>query len=71
MNKKRIFGTVAFILVGLFMVTFANPNQKVDDKKESKTKTEQKAKKENKVEENVVEEDVVFEPVVKIGRAHV
>lgn len=64
MNKKRVFGVVAFIVIGLFMFTFANPNQKVDDKKESKTKTEQKSKGENKKEENIVGENVVVEPVV-------
>ena len=32
MNKKRIFGIVVFIILGLFMFTFANPlNEKGDD----------------------------------------
>lgn len=36
MKKKVIIGTVLFIAVGLFMFTFANPNEKVDDKSSSK-----------------------------------
>ena len=31
MNKKRIFGIVLFIIIGLFTFTFANPNEKVEE----------------------------------------
>ena len=47
MNKKRIFGIILFLLIGFFMFTFANPNEKVNDE-DKKPKTEEKAKKNKK-----------------------
>ena len=38
MNKKRIFGIILFLLIGFFMFTFANPNEKVNDE-DKKPKT--------------------------------
>ena len=34
MNKKKLFGIVLFIIIGLFTFTFANPNEKVEEKGE-------------------------------------
>ncbi len=47
MNKKRIFGIILFLLIGFFMFTFANPNEKVNDE-DKKPKTEEKEKKNKK-----------------------
>ena len=60
MNKKVIFGTAIFIIAGLFMFTFANPNEKVSKEKTSKqtvkevsneTSSEESKKEETKKEE--------------------
>ena len=33
MSKKRIFGITLFIVLGLVMFTFANPNENEEDNK--------------------------------------
>ncbi len=55
MKKKVIFGTALFIIVGLFMFTFANPNDKVSDEKTSKQTVKE-------VEETPKEEQKSVEP---------
>ena len=60
MKKKIIFGTALFIAVGLFMFTFANPNDKVADDKSSKQTV-----KEVSSEETTKEEQKTVEPEKK------
>ena len=75
MNKKRVFGVVAFIVIGLFMFTFANPNQEVKDSKKSKKGKEEKTPKVEVIEakedviepvDNVIPQNVVLEGVEAI-----
>ena len=51
MKKKVIFGTALFIIVGLFMFTFANPNDKVSDEKSSKQNVQEVSTEETSNEE--------------------
>lgn len=63
MNKKKLFGIILFIIIGLFTFTFANPNEKIEDtgKVEDTEKIEDNKTKEQ--ENNTIVEDQ--KPVVK------
>ena len=56
MKKKIIFGTALFIAVGLFMFTFANPNDKVSDDKSSKQTVKEVSNEEATKEEQKTQE---------------
>ena len=70
MNKKRIFGIVLFIIIGLFTFTFANPNEKVEENGNNNQPQEEVKKPvvdESKVENDnteVNEPTVVITPVI-------
>ena len=54
MNKKKIFGIVLFIVIGLFMFTFANPNEELEEGnvENNLTINEEKQDKEKKPKNN-------------------
>ena len=66
MNKKRLFAIVLFIVLGLFMFTFANPRNNKDNKKANGdilTPVEQTNEKEPDVTSNE-EQEIITTPVV-------
>ena len=73
MNKRKIFGIALFIIVGLFMFTFANPNEKVDDKEEKNVSVEQNDKNDVDTKEEVKPVAIIptEESVVRTSRVEV
>lgn len=66
MNKKRLFAIILFIVLGLFMFTFANPRNNKDNKKANGdilTPVEQTNEKEPDVTSNE-EQEIITTPVV-------
>ena len=62
MNKKGIIGIALFIIIGLLTFTFANPNDKIDDKDNNKGKENKKQEVINK-ENDLITDDLVINPV--------
>ena len=59
MNKRKLFGIVLFIVIGLFMFTFANPNEPVGEGTEQGSNQQEQAEEKNEnTEQDTTEENI-------------